>query len=198
MSINYTGPKQFSWTQHFHQEQVFGPCEVCLDLQEDLPVLRVWDGQNTEVVHLLLAPDAAIKLAAQALAAKAGSDWRAYGKQLVAESRGRFSALNEVRLDPAAGLQAGAAPGRGAGILIDPTAVVSLDSQAMEDWRQKRADQKSADQKSADLLLELMQAARKVTTALNPHEGIERVPALREALDALDAFALAHAESDTP
>lgn len=101
--------RSLSKTSPLETELVLDTRCLSLDVEEDLPVLRVWDPENLdrEVARFALLPDAALKLAAQGLCGADANDWQRIAKglrQRVAESRGRFVALcaavTEPTLDP--------------------------------------------------------------------------------------------------
>lgn len=54
----------------FDEAQIFGPLDVCVDVDQGLPVLRAWrPGTDELLLELPLAPEACRKLAGQALCA---------------------------------------------------------------------------------------------------------------------------------
>lgn len=84
-----------SWSKSYEPAMPLGPTQVCADLQEDLPVLRVWSEQNEELVHLELSPIAARKLVAQLTGALVGVDWegQAAEEHVRVHRKGRLVAI---------------------------------------------------------------------------------------------------------
>lgn len=90
--------KLLSKTSQLETEFVLDHRCVSLEVNEDLPCLRVWDPEDMdrEVGRFYLIPDACQKLAAQALCADSANNWQATAqtaRNAILESRGRFVAM---------------------------------------------------------------------------------------------------------